>query len=464
MSYRRSLIVACLLIGCGPQSSQDSDPDPTTGTTAEPGTTTAEPTTTADPTTTTDPTTTDDPVPTTGPAPAACDEIALDPTLRGTVLSALSLPEDTVLTAEHALAVTSLSNTNNFGPPVQSLAGLECFLNLSKLRIDDSTVTDLAPLAALPLTVLIIASSAVTDLSPLAGAPTLELLQINAAPLSDLGPIAGMPALVSLGVFDTPVADFAPLAGHPTLKSIGASSTLPEDLAPLATIPTLTDLILNDCGITSIAGLAGAPALTELSLLDNAITDLAGLESLKTLQILDLSNNQISDLTAIGALDQLISLQLSDNQISDLAPLADAAQLHSLTLTGNPLTGLAGLEGLPLSFLVADKTGLTAIAAIAPETLDFLFLADNAITDLTPLAGHLVLRSLNIENNGVTTLAPIEKAAWLATGCPSLALTGNPLDADTLGTVIPSLCATEHVDLTWDQGECHAMKMQCPGF
>lgn len=272
-----------------------------------------------------------------------------------------------------------------------------------------------------------------------------------------------MLALKALVINDAPLVDLSPLAGHPTLSDLDASVTLVQDLTPLVTLPALARLYLNHCDLTSLAGLTGAPALVELALNDNNLTSLDGLESLGDLQLLELSNNQIAELAPIGALAQLVALKLTDNLIADLGPLAGTTALTSLEIGNNPLVGLAGIEALPLTFVSAEHTGLTELVAVAPNTLDFLYLTGNAITDLTPLAGHQVLHTLNIVNNAVTTVAPITQAPWITTGCPVLRLSGNPLDANTIETLIPALCADDHSEVTWDQGMCAPMNMQCQG-
>jgi hypothetical protein len=142
-------------------------------------------------------------------------------------------------------------------------------------QVMDRGLTDLSPLAGLPLRSLDLAATSVTDLSPLAGMP-LEHLDLRDTDLTDLSRLAGMP-LQTLDLRRTGVTDLSPLAGMP-LQTLYLAETGVTDLSPLAGMPQRT-LYLAETGVTDLSPLAGMP-LRLLDLRRTGVTDLAPLEGM----------------------------------------------------------------------------------------------------------------------------------------------------------------------------------------
>jgi internalin A len=201
--------------------------------------------------------------------------------------------------------------------------------------------------------------------------------------------------------------------------------------------------------------LASLPALAAVSVNKNMVTDLSPLAGHAALHQLYAQDNQIADVTGLVDLPALQRLYLMGNQISDPTPLAGLSSLTYLHLGKNPLAaGISGLEPLAaLEWLEVSSTGITELAAISPATLVSLFAGDNAIVDLSPLAGHTELGYLGLQNNQITTVSPIAAAPFWAVGCASLLITGNPLDVETKSVLLPKLCALDN-SVSWDGGGC----------
>jgi Leucine-rich repeat (LRR) protein len=81
-------------------------------------------------------------------------------------------------------------------------------------------------------------------------------------------------------------------------------------------------------------------------------------------------------------------LFLNNNEITDLSPLAGLAKLESLYLDNNQISDLTLLKGL--------------------TSLEFLLLDNNEITDLTPLAGLTNLEELFLSSNQISDLSPLK--------------------------------------------------------
>ena len=139
------------------------------------------------------------------------------------------------------------------------------------------------------------------------------------------------------------------------------------------------------------------------------------------------------DLSPIASIPNLETLGLEECGLTEVTALAGATGLQFLSLMDNELIGLDGLENLPV--------------------LAYLDASSNKIADLAPLADHVALRLVDLADNAITDLGPLVEAPWVLTGCASLRLMGNPLDAVSLETTLPTMCGHE-VFIEWDQGQC----------
>lgn len=442
-------------------SASDTSADPTSdSTTGDPTTTDApdDTTSTGDPTTTTDATTLADSD--TGVVPPGCDEVHIvDPALEAVIRDKLDIPEGPI-SGEAALSITQLFAFA--GSPVHTLAGIECFSNLVYLHVGPSDISDVTPAAAIVgLGSLGLPGSQVTDLGPLVNLPKLSELDLSDAAIVDIGPLAEIPTLWRIYLSSTAVTDFSPLTGLPTLTEVLAGDTDPDDLTVFTTLPELRHLRLSSCGLTDVSGLAGA-AVEQLEIEDNAIVDLAGLDDLPQLRYLDIDHNLIVDLAPLGKATTLEKLRIHDNEITTLAPLAGATALDTLDVSRNPLTDLTGLAKLPLRQLIAREIGLKQLQAIAPTTLEDLRLESNKITDLAPLAGHSALELVIADGNLITSFKPLEAAPWVLDRCAQISALDNPIDADTIATIIPAMCELD-MSVAWPGGACSPQGLRCGG-
>ena len=101
---------------------------------------------------------------------------------------------------------------------------------LTSLSASYTNVKDLTPLAGKKLTLLFVGKTQVADLSPLKGMPIKDLV-INFCPVQDLSPLTGMPLKIFV-CCETPVTDLSPLAGMP-LKTLQFPFTNVVDVTPL---------------------------------------------------------------------------------------------------------------------------------------------------------------------------------------------------------------------------------------
>ncbi|WAS96512.1 leucine-rich repeat domain-containing protein [Nannocystis punicea] len=270
------------------------------------------------------------------------------------------------------------------------------------------------------------------------------------------GPISPAAALeLEMLVVDGGVASIAGLECFSNLEDLTLNNTTVDDFSPLAGLARLWRLDLANNGLTELDTLTGLPMLNLLELHDNAIVDLQPVAALPGLTYLYADRNAIVDLGPLAGASALFDLSLRDNQITSLSALGSHPQLTYLAVDDNPLAeGLEVLSGAPKLFAIsAANTGLTELPAVPPPSLGMLTLPNNHISDLSPLQNYPALEfTFALGNNQITTLAPFMDAPC-AVSNTLLSVTGNPLDANSLDTLIPALCDLG-LWMFWDGGEC----------
>lgn len=194
-----------------------------------------------------------------------------------------------------------------------------------------------------------------------------------------------------------------------------------KDLSGLAEAKNLTSISITNSGLENLdLFTAELPTVRNLYLYGNNIKDLTGLKYLPNLQTLELTNNGLTDLGLLTTADlsKLIYLNLQNNQIQSLASLKDVKAQFScgctnLSLAYNPLESLEGLELFQnLSTLIinsCDLTGLDLLENVGTmDSLSYLQLQDNHISELTGIEKFPHLESLDLSNNELTSLEGID--------------------------------------------------------
>lgn len=383
--------------------------------------------------------------------PGSCDPACLeDPVLDGLVRELLGLASEDVITPELAASLTYVGD----GPEtdVTSLGGLECFPNLATIAFRVDSFTSIAPLAGLEhLTDLIIEDVPVAELPPLAATSPTQIW-LNRTEVQDVSALAGS-SLEELRVNGSPIAELSVVVDLPSLVHLEASETLVTDLGPVAAAPSLTSAVLDGCGLSDVSPLFANAQLRVLGLRNNQITDLAPLGA-TLIEWLWIDGNPVSDLSPLASLSPLEYLTIADTQVTDLSPL-QGLPIDSLALDRIPLADPQQLWMLPdLRWVSASGVGLASLDGI-PPAMQTLLVADNALTDVSPLVGLADLVELDLASNDITDLGAIETAPIFSGACNLLWVTDNPLDAYSTGTVLPALCEAQIIvesdTLTCDQ-------------
>ena len=132
-------------------------------------------------------------------------------------------------------------------------------------------------------------------------------------------------------------------------------------------------------------------------------------ETMLQLTKLNARERGVTDLTGLGYAHNLKSLTLVYNNISDLTPISDL-RLDDLWLWDNLVADLSPLANMTtLTYLDLGYNRISDISPLEKLTrLKWLELQGNQITDVTPLAGLTSLENLWITDNRITDYSSID--------------------------------------------------------
>ncbi len=275
-------------------------------------------------------------------------------------------PTDKILSALEGLRIQTL--TIRKGDALTDLSPL-AGMPLETLNVSAPAVTNLAPLGHLPLTHLSLAHCrAIHDLTPLENL-SLRHLDISLTAVSNLFPISGLP-LRELVLNDTPVADLRPLVGMP-IRRLSLDRTMVQDLRPLRSLPLETVSLHASIVTNGWDVLRHMPTLWQINQLapdtffarEPVLRREAAIRNRLPALARDYGWNE-RDLSAIWIAPTL-GFHLNDRPIHDLTPL----------------------RGLPLAVLRIANTGVADLSPLRGMPLEILELRGTAVTDLSPLQG-----------------------------------------------------------------------------
>jgi len=216
-----------------------------------------------------------------------------------------------------------------------------------QVTLDGPTVTTLAALKGQLITSLYLLNTNLTSLEPLRGMPLRHLKLYQSSEVTELAPLARMP-LDSLDIAGTAVSDLGPLAGI-ALKRLYADQTSVADLAPLKGMP-LVRLSIGQTRVWDLGPLHGLP-LEQLSISGTKVRDLSALRGMP-LTVLEANMAPVRDLSPLRGL-RLEKLFLQRTEVVNLTPLLGQS-ITTLNLRGTKVRDLTPLAGLPLEQLYLD--------------------------------------------------------------------------------------------------------------
>jgi len=253
----------------------------------------------------------------------------------------------------------------------------------------------------------------------------------------------------SLIIDDRDISDLTGLEHCVALTTLSLQENSISDISPISSLTQLTQLLLGVNRISDISTLSSLTDLEGLYIPANQIEEISPLRSLTELTKLNLWGNNIVDISPISEHKKLRELRLEMNNIVDISPLSNLPQLRRLYLHENkinniqPLSNISGLTELTLSTnRIRDVSVLSSLT-----NLTRLFLSANQISDITAISRLTNLIELDLKENQVKDISPLLQNVGLGKGV-WVALTPNPLSAESMNVFIPQLQA-RGVDVDW---------------
>lgn len=340
-----------------------------------------------------------------------------------------------------------------FSSSMRDISFIGYLTSLEELRIDGCRELPQELAGLKKLKVFCSLGGELSDISLLAQIPTLEVVDLSWNLVSDVTPLANLP-LRELYLAGCPVEDYSPLKDlYPNL--VGRSFEIfdlaeprnPDEIVAFPD-PVMEWKVREALGKPEGDITAGdAAQVTALRIQnewqpqipdDVIVKDIQGLQYFINLRELDAGFNDIGDISPLSGLSQLREINLGGNPVGDIDALAGLTNLERLTLFGgrfnniNPLAGLTSMRSLHLGNLpVYDLSPLAGLTNI-----DHLYTGGCGIEDISPLAGMTNMYRLELTDNYIKDLTPLAGMANLI----MLKLANNPIqDYSPIQDIFPKL-------------------------
>ena len=218
--------------------------------------------------------------------------------------------------------------------------------NLRVLILDYQQITDLSPLADLPLEYLSLTGNQISDLSPLVSQTELRVLDLGENPVRSVEVLAGLTALQEVTLEATGITSVETFEGS-GIQSLNVRGTWVTDFSPLESCPSLSRLVVGELPSGAVETLAGLTGLVELRLYSTQEVDLSHFAGFQKLQDLDLYGCTLLHSETLTHLPSLRLLNLGETGVNDLSFLTEMPAMTDVDLRNNPLTDLTPLLDCP---------------------------------------------------------------------------------------------------------------------
>lgn len=268
------------------------------------------------------------------------------------------------------LTESGFNNAEN----IKSLTQLEALYLGRNYMINFSSLSSLTSLKSLNL-----AQTNIQDLSPIKSLENLELLDLTGSEVADITPLENLLKLKKIAADETKISPLAAdnfVRKNPDVLLIHHVKDLESWWSTLSTewksaIKRNNPSITNDS--PSIEILTQTVTLTELNLDSTQIDNLKPIIRFVNLSKLNFSNNPISDLLPLSEVKTLVHLVGKNTQVSDISILKENELLKSINLENSPVSSISALTDLAnLTYLNVDKTDFDQL-----EIPDFLIQRPN---------------------------------------------------------------------------------------
>lgn len=330
--------------------------------------------------------------------------------------------------AEAISSITSLnlSNSSSDSRKITDLTGIESFSYLTELNLKNNNVSDVSQLLNLNnITTLDLSGNNISSLDIISKINNLEILNLSANKINDISKISGLKNLINLDLSNNSISTTSAIQQLTKLQILNLSGNTSISNIDDVLVSSLTNLNLSDTAITKIdpdgdksyIKILDCKNLKELRLANCKITDISNLfvtekventtkAVLRNIEILDLSNTGISSFSSIKLLENLKELYLKGNNISNLSGIDELQYLEYVNLDNNKIND-SGLKNIRITTTSGGQTVTKSILKAKQISLK-----NNQISDITPLGYMSEIEFLDLSENKVQSIKPIEQFSF----------------------------------------------------
>ena len=342
--------------------------------------------------------------------------------------------------------LTNLTELNLVLNSISDVSPLQNLRKLTELNLSDNSISDLSPLQNLrKLTELYLPNNSISDLSPLQNLRKLKTLSLGKNLISDLSPLQNLTNLRGFYLSENPISDYGPLRRLiAAIEAWGGSLNLDIEIpdAEGNNAPTFIDGATTTRSVAENAGydvdVGSAVSATDPDN-DDLKYSLAGTDAasfginvstgqLRTRESLNYESKSSYSVRVYvsdnrGGLD-IITVTINVTDVDETYPLAGRTQqvqdaivaaVQGVSSAADVTAAhLAAISSLDLhsrritSLKSGDFDGLTS--------LEFLYLSDTSISDISSLSGLTSLTMLNLSDTSISdisSLSGLTSLKWL---------------------------------------------------
>ena len=315
---------------------------------------------------------------------------------------------------------------------VGDIAPLRVLAGLNTLICDGSEpgtgrLSDLSPLAGMPLTELRCDHTAVSDLTPV---KEMNLTVLRFTPKKITAGIEAIRQMKSLktigcwerdlfspaefwkkfdaGEFGKPLTNINDPAFQQWMKEVAA---LPAEHQLEAVAKKLRELNPGFDGKLTAGNQLGTPRIekgvvVELGIIGANVTDISPLRALGGLRNLCCATGKLSDLSPLKGM-KLDVLAFGQTPVSDLSPL-EGMSLWELRCSKTRVSDLSPLKRNYVGNLDIGSTLVSDLSPLVGMRLKSLAISSTPVSDLSPLKGMSFLKELQCDDTPISDLSPLE--------------------------------------------------------
>lgn len=355
-------------------------------------------------------------------------------------LRVLSLDGNSIVDVSPLSSLIALEELHLSGNKIQDISTLGGLGELSKLFLGDNEISDVTPLIGLTkLKDLYAQNNRLTTILPLIDLPAtirrtfrfqgnpfpaevcaaevrlLELRNIvvavdptcgppsNLSPIDISDPVLEAALRAATGTFDRPLNHFE----VSIIRSLYIDGPV-QDLTGLEHCTYLTFLDINNGAFTSAALVSSLKYLVTLRLTNGSLADIPNLSQMKLLYDLDLSRNQITDAAALLSCDTLTDVVLDENPWLSMPSMTALPELRSLSVSNVRNVDFTRLASTSIRELRLNDAGLTDVSFLSSMHPRIIYINNNNVSDLNPLASNSDLEILDASSNQIADLSPFQ--------------------------------------------------------